>query len=127
MQARITAAKILGLGLLYRLYHLLRYELHIVVDAGKMLHRVEQEGRTRPEQVARLSRDNRAVGKLDSRAGTPRPLGPLAGSPHGAAVVNLNLRLFEQEGNLVDLGLVAVSSSLIQKPTMFTPISVGDL
>ena len=50
MQPRITAPEIACLCLLYRLYHALRDEFHVVVDAGKMFHRVEQEGSGASEQ-----------------------------------------------------------------------------
>ena len=41
MKARIVPFKVGGLGVLYGLDHLLRYQLDVVVYAGEMLHHVE--------------------------------------------------------------------------------------
>ena len=42
MEARIASSQIANLGMLYRLNHRLRYKLYVVMDAGKMLHYIEQ-------------------------------------------------------------------------------------
>lgn len=47
VQTRVAALEVACLGVLYRLYERLRYQLHPVVYAGKMLHRVEYQRGTR--------------------------------------------------------------------------------
>ena len=50
VQPRVAASEIARLCLLYRFYHALRYEFHVVVDAGKVFHGVEEQGGRASEQ-----------------------------------------------------------------------------
>lgn len=51
VKPRVVASEIFGLRFLNRLYHLLRNQLHAVVDSGKMLCGVKNQRRTRTEQL----------------------------------------------------------------------------
>lgn len=50
MQTRVVTAKIIGLGILYRLDHRLRNELCCMVDSSKMLRYVKQKGSATAQQ-----------------------------------------------------------------------------
>ena len=86
MQAWIAAAQIVDFSVLNRLDHMLRNQFHIVVNACKMLYRIENQCCTRAKQFACLSRYYRAVGKLDGRTGMAAPLGTLFGRHRGAPI-----------------------------------------
>ena len=105
MQARIVTAEIVEFGVLYRLYHFLRYELHRVFYTGKMLHRIQNQGCARPQQCACLGCDNGSVGKFDGRTRHLAALGALARGRHTPAIRHIYLCLLEQKSNLVDLGI----------------------
>ena len=52
VQSRVMSLQIRCLGVLYRLDHILWYQLHRMVYAGKMLDGVEYHGGTRTEKRA---------------------------------------------------------------------------
>ena len=54
VQPRVAASEIARLCLLYRFYHALRYEFHVVVYAGEVFHGVEEQGGRASEQRSGL-------------------------------------------------------------------------
>ena len=61
VQARVAAVQHVDFGVLDGLYHFLRDELDAVVDAGKVLEGVEQQGSAGTEQFAAMGGDDGAV------------------------------------------------------------------
>ena len=105
MQTGILAAKILDLGFLDRLYHALRDEFHLVVDAGQMFGGIEQQGGTATEQRRRLGGDDGAVGEFHGGSGVAAEFLLSLGGHGDTTVGRGDLGLIEEQQNLVDLAL----------------------
>ena len=101
----VVAVEVGDLGLLNGFDHLLRNEADAVVDACQMLGGIEDEGGAGAEERTRLGRDEGAVGQLNGGGRYARLGFALTGGDDGTAILDGDLGLLHQEGNLVDLVL----------------------
>ena len=112
MQAGIATAEVSGLGMLNRLYHVLRNQLDRVVDSGKILGGVEDKSRTRAEEFGAFGGDDSSVLKLDCRAVVAACSGALAcGGDWTTVNSRLNFGLIEKQTDFIHLRLIGVAQS----------------
>ena len=109
VESRIMPTKIIHLGILYRFDHRLRNQFGVVVDTGKMLHHIEQQGGTATEQKTGMCGDDSTVLEFDGRRRVPGALEALLGGNGSAAEVGIDLCLVEEHLYLTDLVLIASS------------------
>ncbi len=153
VKPRVVASEIFGLRFLNRLYHLLRNQLHAVVDSGKMLCGVKNQRRARTESNSEVS-EVMIVPSASSIAahGLPQRSRLSLAATVTARRVGVDSRLIEEQPYFLDLvsivgtahkfvcGVVIATDYLVaaciaahfivvdaEAETMLTPISVGDL
>ena len=120
MQTRIVAVQIIDLGLLDRLYHVLRNELYVMVNTGQMLCGIEYHRCTGTQQRRGLGCYDSAVRQLYCGSRNAGLLLTLLGGNRTAAGSRGYAGLVHEQRNLVDLGLAVLAACHITQGSIVT-------
>lgn len=151
VQPGIVVAKVIHLQILYGLYHYGGYEVHILLYPAQALECVEQHGSRSAKELSGLAGDYSASGSCIAAAGSP----VCSSRATAASITGLSFTVMPSwfmssfifsAGRAVAHSLTGrahggviaayyllteasqhTSSSVMQFPAMFTPMSVGDL